>query len=168
MMVGNAELMHSTGVPEQNIIIAENGQIVDVSQQDIFIQKKTIPCPYVMVDGLGVGDVGEIVLRDRHMLARDGMFMIVAVVDKQTKKVKGSPDIISRGFVYLREAKPLLTETRKRTIRIINETMDSKKNGSGKTKNWSYTKDEVRSKIGEFLFKETQRRPIVLPVIIEA
>ena len=168
MMVGNAELMHSTGVPEQNIIIAENGQIVDVSQQDIFIQKKTIPCPYVMVDGLGVGDVGEIVLRDRHMLARDGMFMIVAVVDKQTKKVKGSPDIISRGFVYLREAKPLLTETRKRTIKIINETIASDKNGSGRAKNWSYTKDEVRSKIGEFLFKETQRRPIVLPVIIEA
>ena len=102
------------------------------------------------------------------MLARDGMFVIVAIVDKQTKKVKGSPDIISRGFVYLREAKPLLTETRKRTIKIINETIDSNKNGSGRVRNWAYTKDEVRSKIGEFLFKETQRRPIVLPVIIEA
>ena len=168
MMVNNAVLAHSTGVPEANIAIAENGQIINVNQQRILIEKKTIPCSYVMVDGLGVGDVGEIVLRDRHMLARDGMFVIVAVVDKQTKKVKGSPDIISRGFVYLREAKPLLTETRKRTIKIINETIASGKNGSGKTKSWTYTKDEVRSKIGEFLFKETQRRPIVLPVIIEA
>jgi ribonuclease J len=173
MMVSNAELIRSTGVPEQNIVIAENGQIINVSQQRILIEKKTIPCSSVMVDGLGVGDVGEIVLRDRHMLARDGMFVIVAVVDKQTKKVKGSPDIISRGFVYLREAKPLLTETRKRTIKIINETIASNKNvsgknGSGKAKNWAYTKDEVRSNIGEFLFKETQRRPIVLPVIIEA
>jgi ribonuclease J len=168
MMVGNAELIHSTGVPEQNIVIAENGQIIDVNQQRILIEKKTIPCSSVMVDGLGVGDVGEIVLRDRHMLARDGMFVIVAVVDRQTKKVKGSPDIISRGFVYLREAKPLLTETRKRTIKIINETIDSNRNGSGRVKNWAYTKDEIRSKIGEFLFKETQRRPIVLPVIIEA
>ena len=168
MMVSNAELIHSTGVPEQNIVIAENGQIINVNQQRILIEKKTIPCSYIMVDGLGVGDVGEIVLRDRHMLARDGMFVIVAVVDRQTKKVKGSPDIISRGFVYLREAKPLLTETRKRTIRIINETIDSNKNGAGRIKNWAYTKDEIRSKIGEFLFKETQRRPIVLPVIIEA
>ena len=168
MMVSNAELIHSTGVPEQNIVVAENGQIIDVNQQRILIEKKTIPCSYIMVDGLGVGDVGEIVLRDRHMLARDGMFVIVAVVDRQTKKVKGSPDIISRGFVYLREAKPLLTETRKRTIRIINETIDSNKNGAGRIKNWAYTKDEIRSKIGEFLFKETQRRPIVLPVIIEA
>ena len=170
MMVNNAELAYSAGVPEQNVVVAENGQIIDVNPQRILIEKKTIPCSYIMVDGLGVGDVGEIVLRDRHMLARDGMFVIVAIVDKQTKKVKGSPDIISRGFVYLREAKPLLTETRKRTVQIINETINSDKNSSDreKKKNFAYTKDELRSKIGEFLFNKTQRRPIVLPVIIEA
>ncbi|MCK4355270.1 ribonuclease J [Candidatus Parcubacteria bacterium] len=162
MMVNNAELARSVGIPEANIIIAENGQIIDLNQERILIEKKTIPCSYVMVDGLGVGDVGEIVLRDRHMLGRDGMFVIVAIVDKKTKKVKGSPDIISRGFVYLRESKPLLAETRRRTIRIINQAI-----GHDKGVNWVYVKDELRSKINEFLFKETQRRPIVLPVIIE-
>jgi ribonuclease J len=115
-----------------------------------------------MVDGLGIGDVGEIVLRDRKMLSKDGMFVIVAVIDRKTGQVKGSPDIISRGFVYLRESKGLLKETRKRVINIVN-----KATGSGKAVNWSYIKDEIRNKIGQFLFKKTERRPIILPVVIE-
>jgi ribonuclease J len=115
-----------------------------------------------MVDGLGIGDVGEIVLRDRQMLAKDGMFVIVAVVDRQTGQVKGSPDIISRGFVYLRESKELLRETRKKVIEIVNRAA-----GSGRAVNWSYVKDEIRNKIGQFLFSKTQRRPMILPVVIE-
>jgi len=115
-----------------------------------------------MVDGLGVGDVGEVVLRDRQMLAKDGMFTIVVVVDRQTGQVKGSPDIISRGFVYLRESKELLRDTRKRVVTIVNEAA-----GSGGAVNWSYIKDEIRNKIGQFLFQKTERRPMILPVVIE-
>ena len=115
-----------------------------------------------MVDGLGIGDVGEIVLRDRQMLAKDGMFVIVTVVDKQTGKVRGSPDIISRGFVYLRESKDLLKETRKRVIEIVNRAA-----GSGGAVNWIYIKDEIRNKIGQFFYTRTQRRPMILPVVIE-
>jgi ribonuclease J len=162
MLVSHANLARKMGIPERNIAVAENGQIINLTRQRILIEKTEIPSNYVMVDGLGIGDVGEVVLRDRQMLAKDGMFVIVAVVDRQTGKVRGSPDIISRGFVYLRESKELLKETRRRVIGIIHKTT-----GSGGAVNWVYVKDEIRNKIGQFLFSRTQRRPMILPVVIE-
>ncbi len=162
MLISHAELAKEIGIPEKNIVLLENGQIVSVTPKEIVIEKERAASNYVMVDGLGVGDVGEIVLRDRHILATDGMFVIITIVDRQTGKVIGSPDIISRGFVYLRESKKLLKDTRKRIISIIN-----KATGSGGAVNWSYVKDELRNKIGQFLFKATKRRPMVLSVIIE-
>jgi ribonuclease J len=162
MLVAHSEIAKETGIPEKNIIVAENGQIINLNQKSIFVAKHHIPANYVMVDGLGIGDVGEIVLRDRQNLAKDGMFVIVAVVDRTTGKVQSSPDIISRGFVYLRESKELLAETRKRVIGIVNRAA-----GSGGTVNWSYVKNEIRNKIGDFLYTKTQRRPMILPVVIE-
>lgn len=162
MLFAHAELAKEIGINEKNIIVAENGQVISLNKKNIFIEKKKVPSSYIMVDGLGVGDVGEIVLRDRQMLAKDGMFVIIAIVDRQTGRVKGSPDIISRGFVYLRESKGLLRDTRKRVIKIVN-----KATGSGRAVNWSYIKDELRNKIGGFLFSRTQRRPMILPVVIE-
>ena len=162
MLVSHAELAKETGFPEKNIIVAENGQVINLFPERIFIERKTVPSNYVMVDGLGIGDVGEVVLRDRQMLARDGMFVIVAVVDRKTGQVKGSPDIISRGFVYLRESKELLRDTRRKVVEIVNRAA-----GSGGVVNWSYIKDEIRNKIGQFLYTKTKRRPIILPVVIE-
>jgi ribonuclease J len=162
MLVSHAQIARESGIPEKNIAVAENGQIINLSQSRIYIEKEVVPSNYIMVDGLGVGDVGEIVLRDRQVLAKDGMFVIVAIIDRQTGRVRGSPDIISRGFVYLRESKELLRDTRKKVIKIINETT-----GSGGAVNWSYVKDEIRNKIGQFLFSRTQRRPMILPVVIE-
>ena len=162
MLVSHAQLAQEAGLPEKRIVIPENGQIVNLSSANIFIDKKTVPSNYIMVDGLGVGDVGEIVLRDRKMLAEDGMFVIVAVIDRKTGQVRGSPDIISRGFVYLRESKNLLKETRKKVVDIVN-----KATGSGGAVNLSYVKHQIRNKVGEFLFSKTKRRPMVLPVIIE-
>lgn len=162
MLAANAELARSTGIPEQNMVVAENGQIIRVDKNQIMVEKETAPSGYVMVDGLGIGDIGEIVLRDRQVLAHDGMFVIVAVIDRITGKVKGSPDIISRGFVYLRESKDLLKETRNKTVNIINKAVSA--NGAV---NWSRVKDDIRNKIGDFLFAKTERRPMVLPVIIE-
>ncbi|MFC1663964.1 ribonuclease J [Patescibacteria group bacterium] len=162
MMVNHASLAKGQGLPEKNVLVAENGQIVNLSQKKIFIGKRTVPSNYIMVDGLGIGDVGKIVLRDRQMLSKDGMFVIVTLVDRQTGKVKGSPDIISRGFVYLRESKDLLSQTRKRAVEIVNQAA-----GSGRAVNWSYVKDEIRNKIGDFLYTKTQRRPMILPVVIE-
>ncbi len=162
MLVDHGEIAQETGLSEKNIIIAENGQVINLSPNRIFIERNIVPSNYIMVDGLGIGDVGEVVLRDRQMLAKDGMFVIVAVVDKQTGKVRGSPDIISRGFVYLRESKDLLKETRKRVIEIVNRAA-----GSGGAVNWIYIKDEIRNKIGQFFYTKTQRRPMILPVVIE-
>lgn len=162
MLVNHADLAKEQGIPEKNVIVPENGEIISLSPKDIFIEKRTVPSNYIMVDGLGVGDVGEVVLRDRQMLSEDGMFVIVVVIDRQAGKVRGSPDIISRGFVYLRESKELLAQTRKKVIGIVNRSA-----GKGGAVNWSYVKDEIRNKIGQFLYTKTKRRPIILPVVIE-
>lgn len=162
MLVSHAELAKSVGIPENNVLVAENGQIINLNQEKILIEKEKAISNYIMVDGLGVGDVGEVVLRDRQMLAQDGMFVIVTVIDRQTGKVKGSPDIISRGFVYLRESKELLHQTRKKVIEIVDKAV-----GEGGAVNWTYIKDEIRNKIGQFFYTKTQRRPMILPVVIE-
>jgi ribonuclease J len=143
-------------------VVAENGQVINLSKKEIYVEKRRITSNYIMVDGLGVGDVGEIVLRDRQSLSKDGMFVIVAIVDRNTGKIRNSPDIISRGFVYLRESKQLLAETRKKVVEIVNRT-----SGSGGAVNWSYVKDNIRNKIGDFLYTKTKRRPMILPVVIE-
>ena len=162
MLMAHSQLAKEMGVEDKNVVVAENGDIINLSQRKIYIEKKKVPANYIMIDGLGVGDVGHVVLRDRQMLAEDGMFVIIVVVDKKTGRVRTSPDIISRGFVYLRESKRMLMDTRKRTIAIVERST-----GSGKAVNWSYIKDEIRNKIGQFLFQKTQRRPMILPVVIE-
>ena len=162
MLASHAEIAKDSGIQEKNIVIAENGQIISLTPKKISVEKEYVPSNQIMVDGLGIGDVGEIVLRDRQMLSKDGMFVIVVVVDKQTGKVKGSPDIISRGFVYLRESKELLRDTRKRVVDIIHRATDA-----GGAVNWSYIKDEIRNKIGQFFYTKTKRRPMILPVVIE-
>lgn len=155
-------LKHKTFVPDNGSVIkfkkGADGQTVGE------VLKDKVPSNYVFVDGLGVGDVGEIVLRDRQALSQDGMFVVVAIIDSKTGKVKGSPDIISRGFVYLRESKDLLSQTRKKTVEII-----EKASGHGQQNpiNWSYVKEEIRNKVGDFLATKTSRRPMVLPVVIE-
>ncbi|MFH1656849.1 MAG: ribonuclease J [bacterium] len=162
MLVSHAELAKEMGIPEKNIIIAENGDVIQMNREKIAVSKERAVSGNVMVDGLGVGDVGEIVIKDRQTLAKDGMFVIIAIVDRQTGKIKNSPDIISRGFVYLRESKDLLQQTRKKVTEIIAKTVESEK-----TVNWNHVKEDIRHKIGKFLFVKTQRKPIILPVIIE-
>jgi ribonuclease J len=162
MLAAHAQLAKESGIPEKNVVLAENGQIINLKQNQIFIEKKEAPANYVMVDGLGVGDVGEIVLSDRQTLASSGMFVIVAVVDRKTGKIIGSPDIISRGFVYLRESQDLLKETRKKVIEIVNRAAFS-----GGAINWINIKEEIKNKVGSFLFQKTKRKPMVLPVVIE-
>lgn len=157
-----AKIAYRIGFKKENVIVPDNGSVLKLAKDGLKMLKDKVPANYIFVDGLGVGDVGEVVLRDRQMLAQDGMFVIVAVVDKQTGKVKGSPDIISRGFIYLRESKDLLAQTRKKVIQIVDKSVNH-----GGPVNWVYLKDEIKEKIGQFLFSKTERRPIVLPVIIE-
>lgn len=116
-----------------------------------------------MVDGLGVGDVGEVVLRDRQTLAEDGILVIIGVVDTQRGKLHQEPDIISRGFVYMRESKELVNETKRRAQQIIERSISA---GNGKTVNDLYIKNKLRDDLGDFLFRKTERRPMILPVLI--
>lgn len=163
MLSTHADLAKSTGMPAENIVIpSHNGSIIEVSRDKIEEIKEYAPSSLVMVDGLGVGDVKEVVLRDRQALAQDGIFVIIAVIDSSTGKVKNSPDIISRGFVYLRESQELLRSTRF----IIRKTIEDATLEMHPV-NIDYVKNNLREKVADFLFKKTKRRPMVLPVILE-
>jgi len=162
MLVNHKKIAMSQGIPEENIAIAENGQVIEISPNQMTIGRRIVPASYVFVDGLGVGDVGEIVLRDRQNLATDGMFVIIVTINHATGKVQDSPDIISRGFIYLRQSKQLLKETRQKVVETVNRsTRGSKKFDA------NYIKANIRDDIGAFLFDKTERRPMVLPVVIK-
>jgi len=162
MLEMHKEIALSLRIPEKNIIIAQNGSVIEARKNKVVLTKEKVPANYVMVDGLGIGDVGEVVLRDRQMMAKDGMFVIVVVVDSATGKVRQSPDIISRGFVYLRESQDLLRDTRKRVIKLVEKITRSQH-----PINWTFVKNRIKEDLGEFLFQRTSRRPMVLPVVIE-
>ncbi|MDD5433685.1 MAG: ribonuclease J [Candidatus Pacebacteria bacterium] len=157
-----AKLALGMGFDPSKIFVLDNGSTLEFYNKTAKLLNKRVDTGYIFVDGLGVGDIGEVVLRDRQTLSQDGMFVIVVAVDRMTGKVKGSPDIISRGFVYLRESQELLKETRKRVIGIV-----EKNTGEKKAINWTYIKDQIRNGVGEFLFQKTERRPMVLPVVLE-
>lgn len=163
MLKLHAELAREAGVLPENAIVAEDGDIVEFSREGAKKLKERAPIDYVMVDGLGIGDVKEVVLRDRQHLAGDGIFVIIAIVDSKTGKVRTSPDIISRGFIYLKESQDLLKDVRHKTRQIVEGIT------VGKTHplNWAHVKENLREKIGQYLFTKTQRRPMVLPVVIE-
>jgi len=164
MLKEAARLGWGMGIPKHKVFVPDNGSVIKFSKSGAEALKDKVPSNYVFVDGLGVGDVGEIVLRDRQALSQDGMFVIVAIIDSKTGRVKGSPDIISRGFVYLRESKDLLSQTRKKAVEIIEKSTG---HGQQNPINWSYVKEEIRNKVGDFLATKTSRRPMVLPVVIE-
>ena len=158
----HSDLAESVGIPPENIVIPGNGNTVELLPDKISILKNTVPASYVMVDGLGVGDVGEVVLRDRQMLSQDGIFVIITILDSKTGKIVGSPDIISRGFIYLRENQEMLKQVRHKIRETIENTATAEQ-----TLDIDYIKNNIRDKIGQFLFSKTERRPMVLPVVIK-
>ena len=162
MLMSHKNLAIEKGISPKNIIVAENGQIIKLNSKKIQIDKEKIPAHYVLVDGLGVGDIGEVVLRDRKNLAQDGMFVIVVAIDHTTGKIKNSPDIISRGFIYLRHSQKLLSDTRQEVNHIIRQCIGKKDFFDA-----DYIKDSIKNQIGDFLFRRTKRRPIIIPVIIK-
>jgi ribonuclease J len=162
MMINHGLMGQEEGIPEKDIIIADNGSIVHVSKEGWSFNSKKALSDYVFVDGLGIGDVGNVVLRDRQVLSEDGFLVLVALIGSSDGKVKSSPDIISRGFIYLKDNRDLLMQMRKK-IRYIIEGHKHNNNEH----NFSYLKDQIRNQIGLFLFQKTQRRPMILPVLIE-
>ena len=161
MLKTHAELAQDLGIPAENIALAPNGQIVELTKERISVTNKFVPANYVMVDGLGVGDVGGVVLRDRQTLSKDGIFLIIVLVDKKTGLLYSEPEIVSRGFVYMKESKKLIDQTKKIIAEIVSQCT------KGNTFNESYIRNNLRDKIGLYLFQQTQRRPMILPVVIE-
>ncbi len=161
MLVAHAELAQSLHIPDQNIFILDNGQAVELTSAGTAkkIDPK-IPSGYLFIDGLGVGDVGEVVIRDRQVMARDGMFVIIMTVDKRTGKLISQPDIISRGFIYMKGSDELIREV-KHEVRKLFESK-----GKGEA-NWAYIRQTVRDQIGEYLYQKTERKPMILPVVLE-
>lgn len=161
MLKAHANIAKSLGINPLNIVLASNGQIIELSRDKITATQKFVPANYVMVDGLGVGDVGEIVLRDRQTLAKDGIFIIIAMIERKTGLLHNNPEIISRGFVYMKESKKLIGEVKELIRDII--TRSTKQQSFNET----YIRNNLRDKIGIFLFQKTRRRPMIVPVIIE-
>jgi ribonuclease J len=158
----SAKLAIQVGIPKDKIFVLDNGSVLEFQNGTAKVLNKKVDTNYVFVDGLGIGDIGHIVLRDRQTMAEDGMFVIIATIDRQTGKIKNNPDIISRGFIYMKESKELLAEARKKVKEIVEHTIIA-----GAPIDWVYVKDNLRDKIGQFLYSKTRRRPMILPVIIE-
>ena len=151
------------GIPENRIFIPDNGQIMEFDKKGLGkLTKQKANSDYVFVDGLGVGDVSHIVLRDRQMMAEDGMVVVITTISGKSGRLIHSPDIISRGFIYMRENKSLVEAIRTKVKNIVND--HHKTNGHA---NEAYIKEALRDDLGQFIFHKTQRRPMVLPVVIE-
>lgn len=161
-LVKHGRMAERLGVDPNKIFILENGGVVEFDEKGVgSIGSDRVQAGQVLVDGLGVGDVGNIVLRDRQAMAKDGIFVIILTVDKQSGNLVASPDIISRGFVYMRAAEDLIFKSRQEVKKMF-----AKHNGRYPM-NYDYIRRMMRDELGEYLFEFTQRRPMVIPVIIE-
>jgi ribonuclease J len=154
----HAKLANQTGIPRQNIFVVENGMVLEADRNGVRATGERVPGGYVFVDGSGVGDVGRTVIRDREALARDGFIMVVVNVDSETGRMIGDPEIVTRGFIYLREADELLDQVRE----TVEETLESSRalrNGQ--------RRERLQESLSRMLFNETKRRPMVFSVINE-
>jgi len=156
----HGELAMEVGLSEKNLLIPENGDVIEVARNQI---KKTgtVVSGQVFVDGLGVGDVGNIVLRDRKHLSQDGILTIVVTIEKQTGRVVSGPDIISRGFVYVRESEGLMDEAREIVKSVLRKCEERQ------ITDWATLKSKMRDELREYLYEKTKRKPMILPIIME-
>ncbi|MCM3764404.1 ribonuclease J [Neobacillus niacini] len=160
MLHHHRELAESVGVEKENTFIIRNGDVVDI-RDGIARQTRTIPAGDTYVDGVSVGDVGEIVLRDRKQLSEDGMVVIVLTLSKRDQRIIQGPDTITRGFVYVKDSEDLLREINRLVKKTVNDLQDDD------VRQWNVIKREIKKSVGKFLFANTKRRPMILPVIIE-
>lgn len=160
MQIAHAKLAAETGVEPENIFLLEKGDIVSYDG-DKMISADKVTAGNVLIDGSGVGDVGNIVLRDRRLLSEDGIFIAVVTIDPKKRRIMAGPEIQSRGFVYVKESEDLLKEAEQRVYNIVLESMDEKK------LEWSTLKQSIRDDLGKYLYDNTKRRPMIIPIISE-
>lgn len=159
-LILHAKLAASLGIPEENIVVAEDGDVIEVAPDAIKLAGHTAS-GNVFVDGLSVGDVGQIVLRDRRALSQDGILIAVLTIDKETGQPIAGPDIVTRGFVYVRDSEELLADARECVLASVHGLPGH--NNS----DWSFVKDKIKHTLSEFLYERTHRCPMILPVVME-
>jgi ribonuclease J len=160
MLVQHGRLAVETGVAPENVFIIENGQAIEFFADGTARRAAPVTSGYVLVDGLSVGGIGEVVLRDRRALASDGMFIVVVTVDKQTGKVVARPEIVTRGFIHGNESDPLLNGAVERIMAAVESPGD-------RTSEVGLLKSQVKDEVSRYLYEQTRRRPLVFPVVVE-
>jgi ribonuclease J len=155
----HARLAESIGISSEDIFVLEDGDVLEVSEQTAKIDGK-VSSGHVYVDGLSVGDVGGVVLRNRRMLSRDGIVVVIIAVNRQTGKLAGRPDIVTRGFVDTREFKEMMDESRE----ILGKTLD---HGGARASEWSSINTKVKDTLEKFYYERTKRRPMILPFMVK-
>jgi len=161
MLKTHESLAMSMGMDKKNIFVMANGDMLQLNSRGAELTPAAVTSGQVFVDGLGVGDVGNIVLRDRRHLSQDGLMIVVVVMDSYTGAVLRGPDIISRGFVYVRESEELMSEAREAVSQALYEC-DTHLGGS----EWSYYKTVIKDTLRDYLWKKTKRSPMILPIIM--
>ncbi|PIW94591.1 MAG: hypothetical protein COZ86_00195, partial [Candidatus Moranbacteria bacterium CG_4_8_14_3_um_filter_41_13] len=158
-----AKIAFRMGFPEKNVTVLDNGSVFEIDDQGVTsVLKEKADTSYVFIDGLGIGDIGHVVLRDRQVLAQDGMIVITAIIDSKTKGIVGNIQITSRGFIHVKENFDLVNETKRKVEKVVkdNTSKDS-------SIDFDLVRNQIREVVGQFLFTKTERRPMVLPVVIE-
>ena len=161
MLFKHAELGQEKGLSKEKTLVFEDGQVIEFEKGVGRVANQRVNASYVLVDGLGVGDIGQIVLRDRKVMAKDGIFVVILTIDKKTARIITSPDIISRGFVYMRESEDLIQRARAEVRKMFLH------HNNRFPLDLDFIKRYIRDEMGDFLYKNTERRPMVIPVIIE-
>ena len=156
----NAEIAKSLGIPKENVFIIQSGDVLELDDDSAKVVDK-VHTGAVLVDGLGVGDVGNIVLRDRQHLAEDGIIIVVLTLERRTNRLLAGPDIVSRGFVYVRESEQLMEDAR----RAVSDALD--KCLTGRHTDWNKIKLVIRDAMNDYIWKKTKRKPMVIPIIMD-
>jgi ribonuclease J len=155
----HAEIAHDVGIPKERVVVVDDGNVVELDGAPHLRNK--VPAGYVFVDGLGVGDVGSVVLRDRRVLSQDGIFIVIVTVNKDTGQLVGEPDLISRGFVHQQTSDTLLDAARDQVTKTIKKLA-----GEGPPE-WQVVKSAVRDAMSRYLYEQTRRRPMIIPIVVE-
>lgn len=157
----NAKIANNLGIPKENIFIMHSGEVLELDENEAKIAGK-VHTGAILVDGLGVGDVGNIVLRDRQHLAEDGIMIVVLTLEKGSNELLAGPDIVSRGFVYVRESEGLMEEAKSIVTEAVVDCLTYQRNAD-----WSKIKMVIRDTMNEFIWKKTKRKPMILPIIMD-
>lgn len=159
-LIKHAKLAEQMGIAKENIFVAENGQILEFTKKSGAFGG-CVTAGRILIDGLGVGDVGNIVLRDRRQLSQEGILIVVLTINKEANLLVAGPDIVSRGFVYVREAEELIDEAKLIVWEVVEKCFERK------IIDWATIKSQVRDALGRYLYEKTGRRPMIMPIIME-